>query len=649
MSTTIQDWLETERQPADVYELLGRLRFDPDRQQLLAAVRSAYAELLPYQNHADPKIAQRAIELQRELGNAESILSNPDKLRALHKTIVNNVRKAYAKAKGGGEDWSRQRLQLWLSQEQRVNATRAEMIASFLLPAAEPPVDFELPQTQAVEPVVGQPTREEERHETEAEVPLARRPVSEVPPAETRPQAKAPVPPEAAPPPLRVGARPPVVKQRLTAVVDVDAAPLPTIRIRKRGMWSPVAAMKAILRNKFFRVAMSAFIVVSAAVLLGMTALYIVPQLKAAKAEGEWSAALAAADKDLLRKYAAQAFDDAKQKATSAKTQAVAGHSGDAARLYREAVVTLNSATSLAIAARNAERAKQDAFAEFETTFRSAAYDRGEELLAEAKAAMEQTRLVDAEQLFGRAAKSFAQAVAAAPAANELGHAQEEWSAALAAADKDLLAKYVPEALHAAQEKAASAATVVTGKELEEATRLYREAIQRLTSATTDALAILKRNVLAAKRAAQDAEKAAATLFQTDARSASFKQGEQLLAEGGNAMKKDNLELAEQLFVRAEKSFAQAGMEVRAANALGKAQNAFFAAEALFETDVRSASSQRGEQLLAEATKAMEKDELELAGELSGQAVKSFAQARVEAPAANALGKAQEARTTAEA
>jgi len=477
VSARIRDWLETERQPADVYELLGRLRFDPDRQQLLAAVRSAYAELLPYQNHADPRIARRAIQLQRELGNAENILSNADKLQAHHQAILTDLREAYVKTKAGGEDWSRQRLQSWLNQEQRVHAIRVEPVARVLSASGGESLDFEFPETTAVKPVIQRPKREERRHETEASPPVARRRAFDVPSTKTRPQAKAPLPKQPPPPPTPARAQQPLIEQPMARAAEIDAAPLRTIQKRKGQTWSRLLTTKAIPRNKFLRVALTVFIVVGAGLLIGMATLYVTHQLKAAKAEGEWSTALAAADKDLLGKYARQGFDAAREKAASARTQAAEGNPQEATRLFREALVTLNRATSMAIVARNAERAKQEALAAFETTVRFAAYDRGEEMLTEANAAMAQTRFDDAEDLFHQAAKSFAQALAES---NELGHAKEAWSAALGTADKDLVGEYLPEALHAAQEKAASAATLVTDGKPEEATTVYRDALVML-------------------------------------------------------------------------------------------------------------------------------------------------------------------------
>ena len=96
---------------------------------------------------------------------------------------------------------------------------------------------------------------------------------------------------------------------------------------------------------------------------------------------------------------------------------------------------------------------------------------------------MQKDELELAEKLSGQAAEFFAQARMEAPVANALGKAQEAWSAALAAADRDLLRKYAHQTVDAAQEKAASAATFVTAGKPEEATTFFRDARDMLDRA----------------------------------------------------------------------------------------------------------------------------------------------------------------------
>jgi len=127
---TIRDWLDTDRQPADLYELLGRRRLDPHREQLLQVIRAAYTELLPYQNHEDPAVGHQAMRLQMELGRAEDILSDPEKCQAHHEMIVERIRGLYAQAKGGTEaDWDVGRLRWWLERQMWVHPRSSEAVA----------------------------------------------------------------------------------------------------------------------------------------------------------------------------------------------------------------------------------------------------------------------------------------------------------------------------------------------------------------------------------------------------------------------------------------------------------------------------------------------------------------------------------------
>jgi len=141
----VRDWLETDARPADLYELLGRPRFDPQQEELSAAVRAAYAELLDYQNHADPAIVRRAVQLQMELGRAADVLSSPAKLQVHCDSIVDRLRLEYERAKGAGPPWSPTRLRTWLSAEQSVHPQRLDTTVQSLLFPRESPKE----QTQA--------------------------------------------------------------------------------------------------------------------------------------------------------------------------------------------------------------------------------------------------------------------------------------------------------------------------------------------------------------------------------------------------------------------------------------------------------------------------------------------------------------------
>lgn len=77
----IIDWLETEDQPRDLYHLLCAKRFDPDTAGLRQAISKVSRDLLPYQGHANPEVAKSAMRLLTELGGADMILGNDEKLR----------------------------------------------------------------------------------------------------------------------------------------------------------------------------------------------------------------------------------------------------------------------------------------------------------------------------------------------------------------------------------------------------------------------------------------------------------------------------------------------------------------------------------------------------------------------------------------
>src|SRR5437763_6776782 len=72
----VTSWIQSTSWPGDFYELLGRPRFDPATEELLAAIRTANREIWPYQNHGGAEVRSRAQQLLRELGRAEHVFSN---------------------------------------------------------------------------------------------------------------------------------------------------------------------------------------------------------------------------------------------------------------------------------------------------------------------------------------------------------------------------------------------------------------------------------------------------------------------------------------------------------------------------------------------------------------------------------------------
>ena len=125
MKPTITDWLRKETLPRNLYELLGRSLFDPNREELLLGLRSANRELLDYQSHPEPAIAKRAMALLTELGRVRGILEDPTKLRIHNDELIQSLRQEFAKDRGaaGAE------FPTWLAQHYDLNPIEAERVA----------------------------------------------------------------------------------------------------------------------------------------------------------------------------------------------------------------------------------------------------------------------------------------------------------------------------------------------------------------------------------------------------------------------------------------------------------------------------------------------------------------------------------------
>ncbi len=145
MVVTIVDWLQHDREPADLYELLGEARFEPSRRRLLDAAQACYRKLLPYEGHANPRIAGKATELLRRLGAADGVLRDPEKLRAQHRAILENLRAAYARA--GGDRFTSAELADWLRQ-QSIHPDRIDIVARMLAAPRDETQSFSLAATQ---------------------------------------------------------------------------------------------------------------------------------------------------------------------------------------------------------------------------------------------------------------------------------------------------------------------------------------------------------------------------------------------------------------------------------------------------------------------------------------------------------------------
>jgi hypothetical protein len=133
-SVTISDWLHRETPPDNLYELLSVELFDPDLEGLRRRVRDASRELLAWQNHSDPARAQRVMQLQRALGNAQDVLAAPERLDELQQRIVRCLTDRYAAhACSAPSVWRDHALREWLRSTAGVHDASVADVANRLL------------------------------------------------------------------------------------------------------------------------------------------------------------------------------------------------------------------------------------------------------------------------------------------------------------------------------------------------------------------------------------------------------------------------------------------------------------------------------------------------------------------------------------
>jgi hypothetical protein len=133
MPTSVLQWLKNERMPRDIYELLGRKRFDPDVGGMRGTVHDATRELMPCQNHTDAAVAKRAMILLLELGRAGNVLADSEKTKKYHGYILRMIRESYSQEEGQKPGaWTPIRIQVWLEREQAVHPAKSNVIAKAL-------------------------------------------------------------------------------------------------------------------------------------------------------------------------------------------------------------------------------------------------------------------------------------------------------------------------------------------------------------------------------------------------------------------------------------------------------------------------------------------------------------------------------------
>jgi len=150
-----------------------------------------------------------------------------------------------------------------------------------------------------------------------------------------------------------------------------------------------------------------------------------------------------------------------------------------------------------------AEKAAKAAEAAFRTKARPVCFEQGQQRFAEAAQAMKEKSFEVAGSRYEQAAQLFVQARDEAPIVNALGKAHEVWSAALAKADKKLLAESAPESFDLALEGAALAEAQAAAGRLREAPIRYGDALALLTRAGTEAAAERRRAETIARQEAE--------------------------------------------------------------------------------------------------------------------------------------------------
>jgi hypothetical protein len=133
----IDDWLGRDRLPADLYELLGASRFDPDVEKLRRAVRQADRDLVRAPQGGDADRAGRAAKLRRELARADQVLADPARLRVYHTRLVQALVRRYAKRHGAVRDAAGEsELKAWLASRIGVHRDRLDAVARAMRAAA---------------------------------------------------------------------------------------------------------------------------------------------------------------------------------------------------------------------------------------------------------------------------------------------------------------------------------------------------------------------------------------------------------------------------------------------------------------------------------------------------------------------------------
>jgi len=158
-----------------------------------------------------------------------------------------------------------------------------------------------------------------------------------------------------------------------------------------------------------------------------------------------------------------------------------------AEKLYREAAVAQGKREAILTSRQSAEDTMKKADVAFRGSARPASFERGKQVLADADKALAEDDFETAKPLLTAAAEQFAVVRGEAEQMNTLADAQQAWSAALAAADEDLLNKHASSDFQAAKAQAAAAQTQAASGQVPLATAQFKLATTALAAAVAAA------------------------------------------------------------------------------------------------------------------------------------------------------------------
>jgi hypothetical protein len=142
VAENLREWFDSDETPTDFYQLLGKPRLHPSREELQDAIRSAYRTLHTLENHVEAGKLPRARALQRMIVEAEQVVGDQERWRDYDETLVAELRARYAAGAGGeASSWRRDNLGRWLARIQNVHPARIPGLVEAFLTAGCGPED----------------------------------------------------------------------------------------------------------------------------------------------------------------------------------------------------------------------------------------------------------------------------------------------------------------------------------------------------------------------------------------------------------------------------------------------------------------------------------------------------------------------------